>query len=111
MGPNKLGRDFKTIKIQCVEGHKVAQYRKPKSEWGHRTHKLWLVEERLGKLTTEPPILVEDNGGERRLNIPETGTPIYCGAEGCDLEVGEIALIKGTVALELNKSNIKPTKG
>ncbi len=110
--PAKLGRDFKTIKITCDNGHEVARYRKPKVEWGHRTHKLWLLEERIGSLTTEPPIYVPDEKtGEMGLEIPPTGTPITCGAEGCELEVGTIAPVKGVVALVLNESNLRPTKG
>jgi hypothetical protein len=110
--PDKLGRDFKSIEIKCKNGHEVAKYRKPKSEWGQRTHKLWLLEERLARLSTEPPILVKDpQTGEVALDIPETGTRIDCGQETCTLDVGEIKLVHGVVALELNKNNLRPTKG
>ena len=61
MPPRRLSTGkFKTITIDCKAGHEVARYRKPRSEQGHRTHKLWLLEERIGRLTTEPPILVEN---------------------------------------------------
>jgi len=113
MGPAKLGKDFKTIRINCVNGHEVARYRKPRVEWGHRTHKLWLVAERINRLVTEPPLLVPDPaaaGGER-LDIPELGTPINCGDQTCALHIGTIAMIKGTVALELEQANLAPTKG
>jgi hypothetical protein len=111
MGPGKLGTDFKTIKITCQNGHEVARYRKPRAEWGHRTHKLWLVAERINRLVTEPPIIVPDEQSEMTLDIPELGTKIQCGEQDCVLQVGTIALVKGTVALELDKSNLKPAKG
>lgn len=112
MGPTKLGRDFKTIKVKCSEGHEVARYRKPKGEWGHRTHKLWLVAERINSLLTEPPILVEDPVSDSpKLDIPDLGTQIRCGNPDCDLVVGKIAMVKGTVAIELEASNLQPTKG
>lgn len=110
MPPKKLGNDFKTIKIKCVNDHEVARYRKPRAEWGHQTHKLWLVEERLGKLVTEPPIL-QTVDGEPRLSIPELDTEIVCGSPGCELQIGQIAMVKGTVAIELKKTNLRPTKG
>lgn len=111
MGPGKLGNDFKTIRVHCNSGHEVARYRKPRAEWGHRTHKLWLVAERINRLVTEPPILVPDGEGSETLDIPELGTQIYCGDENCALHIGTIALVKGTVALELEKPNLAPTKG
>lgn len=112
MGPKKLDKDFKTVKVVCDEGHEVARYRKPKAEWGHRTHKLWLVQERIGRLSTEPPILVEDEKTHAEiLDIPDVDTPIYCGDKNCSLQVGTIAMIKGTVAIELTEQNLKPTKG
>jgi hypothetical protein len=112
MPPKKLGNEFKTIKITCVDGHEVARYRKPKSEWGHRTHKLWLLQERLARLSTTPPILVEDQKSrEDKLDIPPTDTSIECGEEGCSLEVGKIAMVLGTVAMVLNERNLKPTRG
>lgn len=112
MPPKRLGNEFKTIKIVCKNDHEVARYRKPKEEWGHRTHKLWLIQERIGRLVTEPPILVEDqDNGEDKLDIPPTGTSVKCGERECPLEVGKIAMVLGTVALELTKKNLKPTKG
>jgi len=112
MAPKRLDRDFKTIRIICNEGHEVARYRKPKAEWGHRTHKLWLIEERLGRLSTQPPIIVEDEEThEQSLEIPALDSPIYCGDKNCELQVGTIAMIKGTVAIELVEQNLKPTKG
>lgn len=111
MPPMRLDRNFKTIKVECLNGHEVARYRKPKPEWGHRTHKLWLVEERIGRLSTEPPILVEDANGQPTLDIPAIDTPIMCGDKNCTLHIGTIAMVKGTVAIELEKPNLKPTKG
>ena len=107
MPPKRIGSDFKTVRVVCNRGHEVAKYRKPRAEWGEQTHKLWLVPERLGRLVTEPPIL--DSAGD--LNIPDTGELICCGAPECNLEIGKIAMVKGTVALVLNKSNIRRTKG
>ncbi len=110
--PDKLGRDFHTIKVKCNAGHEVARYRKPKSEWGNQTHKLWLIPERIGSLVTEPPLLVDDpQTGEQKLSIPENGTVIACGAEGCALDVGTINPVHGVVALVLNKANLQRTKG
>ncbi len=111
MPPKRLGNDFKTIEIKCDNGHKVAQYRKPRSEWGERTHKLWLVEDRIKMLRTEPPILVFDKQDNSSLVIPETGTPISCGDLACELIVGEIGLVHGAAALVLDKRNLQPTKG
>lgn len=112
MPPKRLGRDFKTIKVECSAGHEVARYRKPRSEWGERTHKLWLIEERLTKLATEPPILGTDQETDKQaLDIPETGTAIHCGNDKCPLEIGKIAMVQGTVAIKLNPQNLKPTKG
>lgn len=111
MPPQRLGK-FKTIKIECRNGHEVARYRKPLAESGHRTHKLWLLPERIGRLATEPPILVENpQTRQEELRIPAQNTNVTCGAEGCDLEVGTIGMVKGTVALVLNERNLKPTKG
>ena len=112
MPPNKLGNNFKTIKITCKQGHEVAKYRKPKTEWGERTHKLWLIPERLGELCTEPPILQGDpKTREEKLVIPPTDTEIHCGDPRCNLVVGHIAMVGGTVALKLAENNLKPTKG
>lgn len=112
MPPKRLGNDFKTIRVHCNNGHEVARYRKPRSEWGERTHKLWLVEERLGRLVTEPPILGEnEKTQEPELTVPPLGVPVVCGADGCRLEIGTIKMVGGTVALVLNKGNLQPTKG
>lgn len=112
MPPAKLGNDFKTIKIKCQGGHEVARYRKPRSEWGHRTHKLWFILERFNRLETEPPILVADpKTHENMLAIPETGTSITCGDRSCELEIGRIGIVGGTAALVLNENNLLPTKG
>jgi len=107
MPPDRLGNNFKSIKIECQNGHEVARYRKPKSEWGHRTHKLWLLAERINRLETLPPILQDDD----TLKIPETDTQINCGNRDCKLEIGRIGIVQGTVALILNERNLKPTKG
>jgi hypothetical protein len=116
--PDKLGKNFKTISIECKNGHEVARYRKPKSEWGHRTHKLWLLLERINMLSTEPPLVVYDEKTKQdRLEIPELDTPIMCGNKDCklydkcQLEIGRIAMVGGTVALKLNENNLRPTKG
>lgn len=112
MPPKRLGNKFETIRITCKAGHEVARYRKPRPEWGNRTHKLWLVQERLGRLSTQPPIVVEDpKTGADTLDIPPTGTEIQCGNPDCGLVVGNIAMVGGTVALQLEESNLKPTKG
>lgn len=106
MPPKKLGTSFKTIEIKCINNHKVALYRKPKAEWGERTHKLWLIQERLKQLNVTPSIF-EDN----TLNIPPIGTEIICKHQGCGLPIGKIEMIKGHVAIELIKKNIQRTKG
>lgn len=110
MPPARLGRDFKTIKVRCHNGHEVARYRKPKSEWGQRTHKLYLVSERIVRLTTEPPLFLPEE-----LDIvdplPPNDTPIICGDPECDLGIGKIDMVHGTVALVLNHGNLQPTKG
>lgn len=111
MPPKRLGNDFKTIDVVCRKGHEVAQYRKPRSEWGERTHKLWLVEERIKRLKTVPPILIADGQGDTSLQIPPTGTEIFCGNPECQLMVGEIGLVAGAAALVLEKRNLHPTKG
>ncbi len=112
MPPKRLGNDFKTIDIDCISGHKVARYRKPREEWGHRTRKLWLIEERIGRLRTEPPLLQWDDDARREvLQVPPSGTLINCGEHVCDLEIGVIEMVQGTVALKLNKGNLRPTKG
>lgn len=107
MPPDKLGNKFKTIEITCNNGHEVAQYRKPRSEWGNRTHKLWLIDERIKRLSTQPP-LIDDDG---ELDIPPTDTDILCGKDGCELNIGKIGPVLGKVALILNESNLRPTKG
>lgn len=112
MPPKKLGNNFKTIEITCKKGHEVAKYRKPRAEWGERTHKLWLVSERIGALTTEPPILQQDPKTQQDiLVVPETGTEIRCGHAECSLIVGHIAMVGGSVALKLAENNLRPTKG
>ena len=112
MPPKRLGNEFKTIKIDCKNGHEIARYRKPKSESGHRTHKIWLVIDRINRLETRPPILVTDpETQEDMLAIPPTNTLVECGAEGCGLEIGTIQMVLGTIAIKLNESNLKPTKG
>ncbi len=110
MPPKRLGNDFKTIRVKCAEGHEVARYRKPRSEWGNKTHKLWLVPDRIARLVTVPPILVGD-GGDQHLDVPETGTSLRCGTEECARQIGEIALVQGTPAIVLNKPDLMPTKG
>jgi hypothetical protein len=111
MPPKKLGK-FKTIKIQCLEGHEVARYRKPLNESGHRTHKLWLLEERIGRLSTKPPLLkLDTKTQESVLDVPETGTAIMCGGEDCTLKIGQIGMVGGTVALVLEETSLRPTRG
>jgi hypothetical protein len=111
MPPKKLGNDLKTIRVKCPDGHEVARYRKPRAEWGERTHKLWLIQERLGRLSTEPPILIDSENGEKIVETPDNGTKIYCGSENCSRLIGEIAVIKGTPAIELVREIMKQTKG
>lgn len=111
MAPKRLGTDSKTVKVKCPSGHEVARYRKPRAEWGERTHKLWLIGERLGRLSTEPPILIDDDKGTPRVDIPETGTEIKCGDPSCHLVIGEIAIVKGTPAIELTREIMRQTKG
>jgi len=111
MPPRPL-KDFKTIKIECKNGHRVAEYRKPKSEWGHRTHKLWLLRERIKDLAISPPILVFDEKEQDEvLDIPPNETKIFCANPECGLEIGDIQMVMGQVAIKLNERNLKPTKG
>lgn len=98
---HSIGSKFKTIDVICKNGHRVAQYRKPKCEWGEQTHKLWLVEERFKEVSFTPPPVFSDKG---RCTAPTIDTEVKCST--CDLTIGTVEPVRNIPAIVLKKQNI-----